>query len=165
VDYDQKLRRLSALAIFAKEKWEPAIEEFISLDIAPAKVVSLYPTETISGRLHVNQDGWVEMFGGPVDGRLGVQTIEQDEGKKEKSLSTVGVLRNIAHLGGGPKKDTASIKGKDTASIRGKDTDSNSIVGDDGTVAGSSKDSIVEYEGEQHDRRFRTLNLSNIIYL
>jgi hypothetical protein len=147
-DYDVQFRKLGAVASFSKEKWETAMEEFIKLDITPAKVISLYPADTVSGPLHVPQDGWIQAFGGPLDGRLSPAVKTSDDGKKEKSQGPVGILRGIAHLGS-TKKDTASIKGKDTASIRGRDPDSASIIGDDATINESSKDSVVEYEGEQ----------------
>jgi hypothetical protein len=134
-----KFRKLNALAAFSKEKWETAVEEFIQLDIAPAKVVSLYPADTVSGPLHMPQENWVQVFGGPEDGRL----------------TPLQKLKGIAHIGG-IKKDSASIKGKDSASIRGKDSasvkgrdgDAGSVMGDEATLHESSKDSVVEYEGE-----------------
>jgi hypothetical protein len=120
--------------------------EFIQLDITPAKVISLYPADTVSGPLHVPQDGWIQAFGGPAEGKLSPGQRTADESKKEKTQGPVGILKGIAHLGG-TKKDTSSTKSKDTASTKGKDVDSASTVGDDATIDESSKDLIVEYEG------------------
>ena len=115
------------------------------MDIAPAKVVSLYPSETVSGPLHVSQEDWVQVFGGPEGGKLSPAAKNLEDGKRRTGQSTVDMLKGIAHLGGG-KKDTASIRGKDNGSIKGKDMETNSVMGDETTTHESSKDSIVEYE-------------------
>jgi len=142
-----QFRKLGAVAAFSKEKWEPAVEEFIELDITPAKVISLYPADTVSGPLHVAQDGWIQAFGGPAEGKLGPAHKTIDESKKERVQGPVGMLKGIAHLGS-TKKDSASTKSKDTASTKGKDIDGASTIGDDATINESSRDLIVEYEGQ-----------------
>lgn len=57
------LRTLSAVAEFAKGNYQSAVESFLINNINPAFVVSLYTAETISGRLHVPKDQWMELFG------------------------------------------------------------------------------------------------------
>lgn len=101
------------------------------------------------------QEEWVQVFGGPEGGRLSPLVKNVEDGKRPTGQSTVDMLKGIAHIGG-PKKDTASIKGRDsasikgrdTASIKGKDTDMASVLGDEATINESSKDSVVEYEGK-----------------
>jgi hypothetical protein len=134
------------VAAFSKENWEPAVEEFIKLNITPAKVISLYPADTVSGPLHVPQENWIQAFGGPADGKLSPAHKMTDESKKEKTQGPVGMLKGIAHLGS-TKKDSSSTRSRDTASSKGKDVDSASTIGDDGTMNESNKDTIVEYEG------------------
>ncbi|KAI0073891.1 hypothetical protein K474DRAFT_1626886 [Panus rudis PR-1116 ss-1] len=58
------IRALNAVSQFRAGNFREAINTFIALNVNPAKVVALYP-ENISGRLHVPQDEWIPLFGGP----------------------------------------------------------------------------------------------------
>lgn len=149
------MQKLQAIADFSLEKWEPAIEAFIRLDITPAKVISLFPENTISGRLHEAQDRWVTVFGGPEDGHLIPSSKVKSDNEKaddhEKLRGVTGVLKSVVHLGGSTRKDTASIKGKeeDTASVH--------------TVEGSGhsvKSEPVEYKG-RYDIPLATMQLTD----
>ncbi|KAM0791703.1 hypothetical protein ACM66B_003975 [Microbotryomycetes sp. NB124-2] len=63
VDMLSKLSRLHALSLFRERKDSLAIDAFIALDTTPARVVALYP-ETISGKLHVQEEMHESLFGG-----------------------------------------------------------------------------------------------------
>ncbi|KAL0065292.1 Vacuolar morphogenesis protein 6 [Marasmius tenuissimus] len=58
------VRMLNAVTLFRARKFDEAIDEFIELNVNPAKVVALYPS-SISGRLSVPQDQWITLYGGP----------------------------------------------------------------------------------------------------
>lgn len=55
---------MNAVAQFRAAQYADAINALLELNINPAKVVALYP-ESVSGRLAVPEDEWVELFGGP----------------------------------------------------------------------------------------------------
>ncbi|KAH9998803.1 hypothetical protein BJV74DRAFT_883060 [Russula compacta] len=57
-------KALDAVSQFRAGEFDRALDSFVKLNINPAKVVSLYP-ESISGRLSVPRDQWIQMFGGP----------------------------------------------------------------------------------------------------
>ncbi|KLO10830.1 hypothetical protein SCHPADRAFT_906559 [Schizopora paradoxa] len=59
-----RLRGLNAVAKFKRSEYDAAIDDFLSLEINPSKVVALFP-ESISGRLFVPPDDWIPLFGGP----------------------------------------------------------------------------------------------------
>ncbi len=113
------------------------MDAFVSLDVTPARVIALYPEETISGRLHVGLDQWVEVFGGPKGGRL-VPVASEDLSQFETSDKSPvnGLLRQVPHLAGLKKRPSAdSLRDKDKGSMA------------EGS-AKSSAASVVEYEGE-----------------
>jgi Vam6/Vps39-like protein vacuolar protein sorting-associated protein 39 len=58
------IKALVAVSQFLTGEFDRALDLFVELNINPAKVISLYP-ETISGRLSVPREQWIEMFGGP----------------------------------------------------------------------------------------------------
>lgn len=55
---------LDAVSQFRSAEFDRALDSFVKLNINPAKVISLYP-ESISGRLSVPREHWIQMFGGP----------------------------------------------------------------------------------------------------
>jgi len=57
-------KALDSVSQFCTGDFDRALDLFVQLNINPAKVVSLYP-ESISGRLSVPRDQWIQMFGGP----------------------------------------------------------------------------------------------------
>ncbi|KAH7873389.1 uncharacterized protein C8R40DRAFT_1161652 [Lentinula edodes] len=59
-----RIRALNAVSEFEAGQFDKAIDTFTELNINPAKVVALYP-ESISGRLSVPRDKWIELYGGP----------------------------------------------------------------------------------------------------
>jgi hypothetical protein len=129
---------LSALALFSTEQWTPAFEQFMALDITPAKIVALFPADQISGRLHVSRDEWVQLFGGPIGGRLVPAPVEDDE-HREKRESGKGVLSHMPHLGLGrrPSIDTLADKASLRESVR--------TVGPE--EGGSSEEEVKEFAG------------------
>ncbi|KAJ9101777.1 hypothetical protein QFC21_003116 [Naganishia friedmannii] len=140
-EYEKRLKTLSALSLFSTQSWEAAFNDFMELDVTPAKVVALFPADQISGRLHVPQDEWVETFGGPPGGRLVPLLDESETISKDKQDGTErrGVLGHMTHLGlkKKPSMDTLA----DKASMR--DGSTHNSGGDED--AGSSDGSVKEF--------------------
>ncbi|WVF65869.1 hypothetical protein IAT40_000606 [Kwoniella sp. CBS 6097] len=117
------LKTLKAVTQVAKGEYQSAMETFLIFNINPSLVLSLFPAETISGRLHVPKDQWMELFGAVEGARLEPLTHE------EKESGAKGILKSVAGLGGLAKKgsviglkdsaqsDTASIKSQETEKI------------------------------------------------
>ncbi|THV01026.1 hypothetical protein K435DRAFT_718392 [Dendrothele bispora CBS 962.96] len=61
-----RIRGLNAVSDFRAGRFDSAIDTLIELDINPAKVIALYP-ESISGRLSVPREKWIELYGGPAE--------------------------------------------------------------------------------------------------
>ncbi|MBW0468986.1 hypothetical protein O181_008701 [Austropuccinia psidii MF-1] len=59
----KRLNGLCAVVNFCNNKFDLAIDTFISLAINPAKVIALYPHQ-ISGKLFKPREQWEELFGG-----------------------------------------------------------------------------------------------------
>ena len=79
-------------------------------NINPALVISLFPADTISGRLHVPRDGWMALFGA-VDGAvLEAKQINHPETSK-------GPLSRVSHVT--KRGSVDSLKG----STKGSDKD------------------------------------------
>jgi hypothetical protein len=57
-------KALDAVSQLRSGEFDRALDSFVTLNINPAKVISLYP-ESISGRLSVPREHWIQMFGGP----------------------------------------------------------------------------------------------------
>jgi hypothetical protein len=140
------LKTLAALSLFSTQSWSAAFNEFMMLDITPAKIVALFPADQISGRLHIPQSEWVEAFGGPVGGRLVPAPLEGEEGdslakEKQDRLEKGGVLGHMTHLGLKKKPSIDTLA--DKASIR-EGSIHTDIAGED---SGSSEGSIKEFAG------------------
>jgi Vam6/Vps39-like protein vacuolar protein sorting-associated protein 39 len=58
------IKALDAVSQFRAGEFDRALDLFVELNINPTNVISLYP-ETISGRLSVPREQWIQMFGGP----------------------------------------------------------------------------------------------------
>ncbi|WVQ93507.1 hypothetical protein IAU59_000581 [Kwoniella sp. CBS 9459] len=113
------LKTLQAVTQVAKGEYQSAMETFLVFNVNPALVLSLFPAETISGKLHVPKDQWMELFGAVKGARLEPLTHE------EKESGAKGILRSVAGLGGLAKKgsmiglkesaqsDAASIKSQE----------------------------------------------------
>lgn len=95
------------------------METFLVFNVNPALVISLYPSQTISGPLHVSRDGWMELFGAVSDARLEPAL----EASKSGSEESKGIMRLPLPLLGLRKKGSADTlrqrhaSGDDTASI------------------------------------------------
>ncbi|KAI5452750.1 Vacuolar morphogenesis protein 6 [Naganishia albida] len=137
-EYERRLKTLSALSLFSTEQWTPAFEQFMQLDITPAKIVALFPADQISGRLHVPRDQWVSLFGGPPGGRLVPAPVEDDDAQPKEKKDARGVLGHIPHLGLGrrPSSDTLADKASLRESVR--------TVGGEAET-GSSEDEVKEF--------------------
>lgn len=87
------------------------MEAFVLYNVNPALVLSLFPGKSISEKLGVRREGWMELFGAPTGARLGVgaggETLEVEDEEDE---------------GGGGNGETSSVKSKNT-SIKADDTD------------------------------------------
>jgi hypothetical protein len=111
------------------------MDSFMSLDVTPARVVALYPENTVSGRLHLPQDRWVKAFGGPENGRLlpASPPEAEDEGTGDKE-GKGGLLRQMPHLGLTKRNSMETLKDQDKESVTGVATP-------------SSAESVAEFEG------------------
>ncbi|WVQ65020.1 uncharacterized protein L199_003190 [Kwoniella botswanensis] len=110
------LKTLQAVTQIAKGDYQSAMETFLTFNVNPALVLSLFPAETISGRLHVPKDRWMELFGAVEGAKLEPNTSPE----KEEGVAK-GLLKSVAGLGGLTKK--GSVTGlremaNDTASIK-----------------------------------------------
>ncbi|OCF40067.1 hypothetical protein I317_06142 [Kwoniella heveanensis CBS 569] len=138
------LKTLQAVTQVAKGEYQKAMDTFLVFNVNPALVLSLFPAETISGRLHVPKDQWMELFGAVEGAKLEPLTHE------EKESGAKGILKSVAGLGGLAKKgsiiglkdsaqsDTASIKSqegeKDPPPMSGEEGESSAAPGGIGTA-------------------------------
>lgn len=129
---------------FRDSKFDEAIDEFIELDLNPAKVVALYP-EPIAGPLSVPREGWIPLYGGPENttndasstASSGDQT-QTREGGTAVDRSAADLLENLAPAG-------YSIRGKFKTGL-GAFMPSSTPKEDD-TASISSKRKIAEMPG------------------
>ena len=117
-------KALDAVSRFRAGEFDRALELFVKLNINPAKVISLYP-ESISGRLSVPRDQWIQMFGGPTPkvAREAISSSSSSSSEhggdvEEPARQTVGSTGKV----GKPKNPLEEIrasgfKDSDTASI------------------------------------------------
>lgn len=109
------LKILKAVQLFSLGSYQSAMEAFVLYNVNPALVLSLFPGKSISEKLGVRREGWMELFGAPTGARLAVggggETLGVDEeGKVEEEDE------------GGGNGDASSVKSKNT-SIKADDTD------------------------------------------
>jgi Vam6/Vps39-like protein vacuolar protein sorting-associated protein 39 len=117
-------KALDAVSRFRAGEFDRALELFVKLNINPAKVISLYP-ESISGRLSVPRDQWIQMFGGPTPKAAREATSsssssssELDGDVEEPAGQTVGSTGKIGKAKNPLEEIRASgFKDSDTASI------------------------------------------------
>ncbi|ORX35229.1 hypothetical protein BD324DRAFT_642956 [Kockovaella imperatae] len=86
------LKTLMAVQRFAQGQYQTAMETFVTYNVNPALVISLFPAETISGRLHNNREAWMSLFGA-VDGALLEPRFETQPQETSK-----GLLSRVAHV-------------------------------------------------------------------
>lgn len=105
------LKILKAVQLFSLGSYQSAMEAFVLYNVNPALVLSLFPGKSISEKLGVRREGWMELFGAPTGARLGVgaggETLEVEDEEDE---------------GGGGNGETSGVKSKNT-SIKADDTD------------------------------------------
>ena len=77
-------KALDAVSQFRSGEYDRALDSFVKLNINPAKVISLYP-KSISGRLSVPRDQWIQMLGGPTP-----KTTREDVSSPSSSSSEHG---------------------------------------------------------------------------
>lgn len=82
---------------FAKGHFQAAIETFLVYNVNPALVISLYPSNSISGKLHAPRDKWMELFGAVEGARLEADDVT-GSGLEQSGRS---LLRKVAGLGVG----------------------------------------------------------------
>jgi hypothetical protein len=74
------------------------MEQFLLYNINPALVISLYPAETIAGRLHMPRDQWMELFGAEAGSRL--QPEVRKLASAEEAVGGKSVLKSVAAAAG-----------------------------------------------------------------
>jgi hypothetical protein len=102
---------------FAQAQYQKAMETFLVFNVNPALVISLFPSQTISGPLHIPRDGWMELFGAV----SGAQLEPTSESSKLASDDPKSILR-FPSLGLRKKESVDTLRqkqasGDDTASI------------------------------------------------
>lgn len=130
-----KIRGLNAVSQFKNGEYDNAMNAFIELDINPAKIVALYP-ESVAGRLHVDSEQWIPLFGGPSH-KVKPSRTESKEARSStgtgRTPSPAASLRSIRPLrkgtletlfsGTGASSNVAPSSGSgidERASIRGR---------------------------------------------
>jgi hypothetical protein len=98
------VKSLDAVSQFRAGEYDRALDLFVELNINPAKVISLYP-ETVSGRLSVPREQWIQLFGGPATRAV-----------KEASSSSSGSSNSSEH---GGNVDEPILSGQPVASAVG----------------------------------------------
>lgn len=92
----------------------------MSLDVNPALVVALYPSETISGKLHVVREQWMELFGAVAGAQLQPETNPVKAESEESGAKSL--LRNVANLSLGKRSSVDIMRGgakeDDRSSVR-----------------------------------------------
>jgi hypothetical protein len=91
---------------FAKGQFQAAIETFLVFNVNPALVISLYPSNTISGKLHTPRDQWMELFGAVQGARLEPEEVAEN-GHEQGGRS---LLRKVAGLGVGKKASVDTLR-------------------------------------------------------
>jgi hypothetical protein len=117
-------KALDAASQFRAGEFDRALDLFVELNINPAKVISLYP-ESISGRLSVPRDQWIQMFGGPAPkaareaiSSSSSSSSEHGGGVEEPTGQTVGSTGKVSKPKNPLEEIRASgLKDSDTASI------------------------------------------------
>ena len=87
------------------------METFVKYEVNPALVISLFPADTISGRLHLLRNDWMELFGA-VDGALLSPTPAVDPLVTKSLLSKVS--RQINKKSSVDTMESSSKEGEDT---------------------------------------------------
>ena len=126
---------MNAVSQFKNGEYDNAMNAFIELDINPAKIVALYP-ESVAGRLHVDSEQWIPLFGGPSH-KVKPSRTESKEARSStgtgRTPSPAASLRSIRPLrkgtletlfsGTGASSNVAPSSGSgidERASIRGR---------------------------------------------
>lgn len=118
---------------FRLGKFNDAIDSFLELDLNPAKVLALYP-ERVAGRLSVQQEDWIPLFGGPANKSPTLKNDDAmstksqiDNASREKPLgrsaSPAASVRTPVRRGTaaiGALLSTSKDRDDDTASLSGK---------------------------------------------
>ncbi|KAE9401526.1 hypothetical protein BT96DRAFT_956547 [Gymnopus androsaceus JB14] len=131
-----QIRALNAIAEFQAGQFDRAIETFTELNINPAKVVALYP-ESISGRLSISPEKWIELYGGPKQRSPSIHSSVEDseidgettkEASHERSFTaTSEMLDNLGLTGGTGTMIRGRLKGLGALMGAGKEDDAASV--------------------------------------
>lgn len=92
------MKTLAAVSDFAFGHYQSAMDQFLLYNINPALVISLYPAETIAGRLHMPRDQWMELFGAEAGSRL--QPEVRKLASAEEAVGGKSVLKSVAAAAG-----------------------------------------------------------------
>jgi hypothetical protein len=92
------LKTLAAVSDFSCGHYQSAMDQFLIYNINPALVISLYPAETIAGRLHMPRDQWMELFGAEAGSRL--QPEMRKLASAEEAVGGKSVLKSVAAVAG-----------------------------------------------------------------
>ncbi|KAF9266470.1 hypothetical protein L218DRAFT_956243 [Marasmius fiardii PR-910] len=144
------IRVLNAVTLFRARQFDQAIDEFIELNVNPAKVVALYP-ESISGRLSVPPENWMALYGGPttlasagVDDTQSTKSSDADDKDKDKSIEQEGNTSQDTS-GSPPHEKTVSTSMSVASDLL--ENLSSGLQGGTGTLRGRLKNQLGAYLG------------------
>jgi hypothetical protein len=82
------------------------MDTFLTFNVNPALVIAMFPAETISGRLHVPRDRWMELFGAVEGARL----EPESESPSQADGPAKGLLKSVTNLSLGKKGSTENLR-------------------------------------------------------
>jgi hypothetical protein len=82
------------------------MDTFLTFNVNPALVIAMFPAETISGRLHVPRDRWMELFGAVEGARL----ESESEISSQADGPAKGLLKSVTGLSLGKKGSTENLR-------------------------------------------------------
>ncbi|ESK95857.1 rab guanyl-nucleotide exchange factor [Moniliophthora roreri MCA 2997] len=140
------VRALNAVAQFKAGQFDFAIDEFVDLNMNPAKVVALYP-ESIAGRLSVPSSNWITLFGGPAQTTSSADDgasmgSSGDEAKEKSAVEQEANTSQDGSKSGHERSVTASSSTTETGLL-----ESLSMQGGTGTLRGRLKNQLGAYLG------------------
>ncbi|WVQ78836.1 hypothetical protein IAT38_000927 [Cryptococcus sp. DSM 104549] len=125
------LKTLQAVTQVAHGQYQSAMETFLVFNVNPALVLSLFPAETISGKLHAPRDQWMELFGAVEGARL--EPPGRDEAEAEGGPKSI--LKSVVGLGLSRKGSVDTLKQMgETASVKSSDDKPPQLNGDEDTA-------------------------------
>lgn len=108
------LKILQAVQLFALGSYQAAMEVFVLYNVNPALVLSLFPGKSISEKLGVRKEGWMELFGAPRGASLGAgeqtQSVHVNEEKGGDASSVKSTNTSVKASQGDDEPPKAALE-------------------------------------------------------